>query len=181
MVKRLILIVTAGRADYGLLKPVMQALQHSRGVTARWLVTGAHLQRRLGLTIRELERDGFRPMIDTVALGPGSDSPEGIATSIGRGVAGAARLFARRRPDILVVLGDRFETLAMAIAAMPFNIIVAHLHGGERTEGLIDEAIRHAITKMSHLHFCVERRSRAPGPADGRTGLAHHRVRRAGP
>lgn len=151
------MVATTGRADYGLLKPVVRALQRARGVTVRWLVTGAHLQRRLGLTIREIERDGFRPIVDTVTLGAGSDSPEGIATSIGRGVVGAARLFDRKRPDILLVLGDRFETLAMVAAALPFNIVVAHVHGGERTEGVIDEAIRHAITKMSHLHFVSNR------------------------
>jgi UDP-hydrolysing UDP-N-acetyl-D-glucosamine 2-epimerase len=150
-------VVTTGRADYGLLKPVVRALEDAPNVKTRWLVTGAHLQRRLGLTIREIERDGFRRIIDTVALGSGVDTPEGIAASIGRGVTGAARLFARQRPDILVVLGDRFETLAVAAAALPFNIVVAHIHGGERTEGLIDEAIRHAITKMSHLHFVSNR------------------------
>lgn len=155
--RRLVMVATTGRADYGLLRPVFRALERSRGVTARWLVTGGHLQRRLGLTIRDIERDGVRRSIDTVTLGAASDSPAGIATSIGRGVMGAARLFARRRPDILLVLGDRFETLAIVAAALPFNIVVAHVHGGERTEGAIDEGIRHAITKMSHLHFVSNR------------------------
>jgi UDP-N-acetylglucosamine 2-epimerase (non-hydrolysing)/GDP/UDP-N,N'-diacetylbacillosamine 2-epimerase (hydrolysing) len=115
-------------------------------------VTGTHLQPEFGLTVQAIERDGF-PIAERIPMLESSDAPAGIAASIANGVRGFGAAFARQRPDLLVVLGDRFEMLAAATAALPFNIPLAHIHGGESTEALIDEAIRHALTKMSHLHF----------------------------
>jgi UDP-hydrolysing UDP-N-acetyl-D-glucosamine 2-epimerase len=111
-----------------------------------------HLSPEFGLTVKAIEEDGFE-IGERVEMLLSSDTPEGIAKSMGLGTIGFAQAYARFRPDILVVLGDRFEMHAAAVAALPFKIPVAHIHGGESTEGLIDEAIRHSITKMSHLHF----------------------------
>jgi UDP-hydrolysing UDP-N-acetyl-D-glucosamine 2-epimerase len=121
-------------------------------VDLRLFVGGAHLSARFGSTVEEIERDGFA-ITARVDMLEEDDSPAGVAEAIGRGVTGFARAFSRVRPDILLVLGDRFEMFAAGIAALPLRIPVAHLHGGERTEGLIDEAIRHSLTKLSHLHF----------------------------
>jgi UDP-hydrolysing UDP-N-acetyl-D-glucosamine 2-epimerase len=111
-----------------------------------------HLSPEFGLTVKAIEDDGFE-ISERVEMLLSSDTPEGIAKSMGLGTIGFAQAYARFRPDILLVLGDRFEMHAAAVAALPFKIPVAHIHGGESTEGLIDEAIRHSITKMSHLHF----------------------------
>jgi UDP-hydrolysing UDP-N-acetyl-D-glucosamine 2-epimerase len=111
-----------------------------------------HLSPEFGLTVRIIEEDGFE-IGDRVEMLVASDSPEAIAESMGQGTIGYAQSYARFRPDILLVLGDRFEMHAAVVAALPFNIPVAHIHGGELTEGAIDDALRHSITKMSHLHF----------------------------
>jgi len=111
-----------------------------------------HLSTEFGLTVRQIESDGFR-VHERIEMLLSSDSPEGVAKSVGLGVLGFAQAYARFQPDILLVLGDRFEMFAAVAAALPFRIPTAHLHGGESTEGQIDEPIRHSITKMSHLHF----------------------------
>jgi UDP-N-acetylglucosamine 2-epimerase (non-hydrolysing)/GDP/UDP-N,N'-diacetylbacillosamine 2-epimerase (hydrolysing) len=111
-----------------------------------------HLSPEFGRTVELIEADGFH-VDERIEMLLSSDSPEGIAKSIGIGVLGFAQAFGRSRPDLLVVLGDRFEMLAAALAALPFNLPVAHIHGGEVTEGAIDDPMRHAITKLSHLHF----------------------------
>jgi UDP-hydrolysing UDP-N-acetyl-D-glucosamine 2-epimerase len=111
-----------------------------------------HLSPEFGLTVREIEKDGF-PIAERVEMLLSSDTESAIATSMGLGMIGFAKVYERLKPDILVVLGDRFEILAAVSAAVPFRIPVAHIHGGETTEGAIDEAFRHSITKMSHLHF----------------------------
>jgi len=118
-----------------------------------WLiVTGMHLSLEFGLTIGAIEDDGFT-VDERVEMLLSSDTPEAIAKSMGLGTIGFGQLFGRKRPDVLVVLGDRFEMHAAAVAALPFKIPVAHLHGGEITEGAIDDALRHSMTKLSHLHF----------------------------
>jgi UDP-hydrolysing UDP-N-acetyl-D-glucosamine 2-epimerase len=119
-----------------------------------------HLSHQFGYTVTEIEADGFF-VDERVEMLLASDSPAGIASSIGLGVLGFARVFGRRRPDLLLILGDRFEMFAAATAALPFALPIAHLHGGESTEGSIDEAIRHSLTKMSHLHFVSTDRYRA--------------------
>ncbi|MFZ2492705.1 MAG: UDP-N-acetylglucosamine 2-epimerase [Thermoanaerobaculia bacterium] len=149
---RTIGVVTTSRADFGIYRPVLRRIQTDASLRLRLLVTGMHLSPEFGLTVRSIVADGFTAdeKIETLLS---SDSPEGVAKAIGLGVLGFAQSYSRERPDLLLVLGDRFEMFAAATAAIPFNLPIAHLHGGESTEGVIDEAIRHSITKMSHLHF----------------------------
>ena len=151
--RRRIGVVTTGRSDYGLLRPVIAALLAEPTVSVQVFATGMHLSKRFGHTISELRRDGHgRRLVTVPALLPGDDA-RSVATSLGRTTIGFAAALARHRPDILVVLGDRFETLGAAAATLPFEIALAHIHGGEVTEGAMDESIRHALTKLSHLHF----------------------------
>jgi UDP-N-acetylglucosamine 2-epimerase (non-hydrolysing)/GDP/UDP-N,N'-diacetylbacillosamine 2-epimerase (hydrolysing) len=152
MAKRKICIVTGTRAEYGLLYWLMKEIKGDPALELQVIVTGMHLSPEFGLTYKKIEEDGFR-IDEKVETLLSSDTPVGIAKSVGLGVIGFADALARQKPDILVVLGDRFEILATAQAAMIARIPIAHIHGGETTEGAIDEAIRHAITKMSHFHF----------------------------
>lgn len=147
-------VVTVARSDYGHLVPVLQEIQAAPDLELGVYVAGSHLATRFGRTVTAVETDGW-PIAERIEMLLDSDTPGAIAASTGIGVAGFARAFARRRPDLLVVLGDRFEMLSAAVAALPFALPVAHLHGGELTEGAIDEQIRHAITKLSHLHFAA--------------------------
>jgi UDP-hydrolysing UDP-N-acetyl-D-glucosamine 2-epimerase len=149
---RSVAVVTSGRSDYGLLRPVLERLASSERVDLCVFVTGMHLDERYGATVSDVEADGF-PITARIPVLGESDEPQDVAAAIARGVAGFAAEFARGRPDVLLVLGDRFEVYAAAVAALPFRIAVAHIHGGESTVGLIDEAIRHSLTKLSHLHF----------------------------
>lgn len=149
---RTIGVVTVSRSDYGIYLPVLQRIQEEPDLSLRLFVAGTHLSPEFGLTVQAIEQDGFE-IIERVEMLLSSDTPEGIAKSMGLGTIGFAQVYARSRPDILLVLGDRFEMHAAVVAALPFKIPVAHIHGGESTEGAIDEAIRHSITKMSHLHF----------------------------
>jgi GDP/UDP-N,N'-diacetylbacillosamine 2-epimerase (hydrolysing) len=149
---RKICVITGTRAEYGLLRWVMQGIKDDSGLTLQIIATGMHLSPEFGLTYREIEQDGFR--IDRkVEMLTSSDTPVGIAKSMGLGLIGFADALNELRPDLIMVLGDRFEIFAAVAAALVARIPVAHLHGGEATEGLVDEAIRHSITKMSHLHF----------------------------
>jgi UDP-hydrolysing UDP-N-acetyl-D-glucosamine 2-epimerase len=124
------------------------------------IVTGMHLSPEFGLTVKEIERDNF-PIAERVEILLSSDTETAIATSMGLGMIGFGKAYERLKPDVLVVLGDRFEILSAVAAAVPFRIPVAHIHGGESTEGAIDEQFRHAITKMSHIHFTAVDRYRA--------------------
>ena len=151
---RTIGVVTVARSDYGIYLPILQQLRDDAELGLHLYVTGMHLSGTFGLTVRQIEADGFATG-DRIEMLEESDAPESIARSIGRGVAGFADAFAAYRPDILLVLGDRFEMFCPVVAALPFNIPIAHIHGGESTEGAMDESIRHAITKMSHLHFAA--------------------------
>ena len=148
---RTIAAVTGARSDYGLLVPVLRKISSDPDLRLKLFVTGMHLSPDFGLTVRDVERD-FE-ITERIEMLVASDTPEAISKSVGLGVIGFAQTFARHRPDILLVLGDRFETLAAVTAALPYTIPTAHISGGEATEGAIDDAIRHAITKMSHLHF----------------------------
>lgn len=149
---RKICVITGTRAEYGLLRWVMQGIKDDSELTLQVIATGMHLSPEFGLTYREIEKDGFQ--IDRkVEMLTSSDTPVGIAKSMGLGMIGFADALNELRPDLIVVLGDRFEIFSAVSAALVARIPVAHLHGGEATEGLIDEAIRHSITKMSHLHF----------------------------
>ena len=145
-------IVTVGRSDYGIYVPVLKAVQAHPNLRLHLIAAGMHLSPEFGSTALMIEEDGFE-IGDKVEMLLSSETPEGIAKSIGLGTIGFAQSFGRFKPDILVVLGDRFEMYAAALAALPFKIPVAHIHGGELTMGAIDDALRHSITKLSHLHF----------------------------
>lgn len=149
---RKIAIVTGTRAEYGLLYWIIKGIHDDPELELQLIVTGMHLSPEFGNTIKEIERDGF-PVAERVEMLLSSDTESAIATSMGLGMIGFAKAYERLKPDILLVLGDRFEILSAVAASLPFRIPVAHIHGGESTEGLIDEPTRHAITKMSHIHF----------------------------
>lgn len=149
---RRVAMVTGTRADYGLLRPLLAALGRIDQVEVGLLVTGSHLVPEFGRTVTEIEEDGWPIWARVEALLAG-DSPDAICKSMALTCIGMSDVLARCRPDLLVGLGDRYELLATVQAAMVHRIPVAHLHGGEATEGLIDEAIRHAVSKMAHLHF----------------------------
>ena len=147
-----ICFIIGTRAEYGLLRWVMEGIRNSTKLDLQVIATGMHLSPEFGLTYREIEKDGFR--IDRkVEMLLSSDTPVGIAKSMGLCSVGFADAFQELNPDLIVILGDRFELFSAVSVAMVSRIPVAHLHGGEATEGLIDESIRHSITKMSHLHF----------------------------
>jgi GDP/UDP-N,N'-diacetylbacillosamine 2-epimerase (hydrolysing) len=149
---RTICVVTGSRAEFGLLRWVMEAIRDTPELTLQVVATGMHLSPEFGLTYQEIEREGF--LIDRkVEMLLSSDTPAGIAKSMGLGLIGFADALAQLAPDIMVVLGDRFEILPAAAAALVARIPIAHLHGGETSEGAFDEAIRHSITKMAQLHF----------------------------
>ncbi|MEJ5055168.1 UDP-N-acetylglucosamine 2-epimerase [Sphingobacterium sp. MYb382] len=147
-----ICIVTATRAEYGLLKPLMHLIQQSDSMKLQIIATGAHLSPEFGLTYKQIEADGF--VIDEkIEILLSSDTASSIVKTMSLALSGLADVFPRLTPDVIVILGDRYEMLAIASAATIFKIPIAHLHGGEITEGAYDDAIRHAITKLSHLHF----------------------------
>jgi GDP/UDP-N,N'-diacetylbacillosamine 2-epimerase (hydrolysing) len=149
---RKICIITGTRAEYGLLRWVMQGIKDDAELTLQIIATGMHLSPEFGLTYKAIEQDGFK--IDRkVEMLTSSDTAVGIAKSMGLGLIGFADALHELQPDLIVVLGDRFEIFSAVSAALVARIPVAHIHGGEATEGLIDEAIRHSITKMSQLHF----------------------------
>lgn len=149
---RKICVITGTRAEFGLLRWLMQEIQGEPGLELQVIATGMHLSPEFGLTYREVEQAGFA--IDArVEMLLSADTATAVTKSMGLGLIGFADAYARLAPDLIVVLGDRFEILAAASAALIAGIPVAHLHGGETTEGAFDEAIRHSITKMSHLHF----------------------------
>jgi UDP-N-acetylglucosamine 2-epimerase (non-hydrolysing)/GDP/UDP-N,N'-diacetylbacillosamine 2-epimerase (hydrolysing) len=149
---RTICVVTGTRADYGLLYWLLREIQDDPGLRLQLVATGMHLSPEFGLTYRVIEEDGFT-LDARVEMLTSSDTPVGVAKAIGLGTIGFADVFARLRPDIVTVLGDRYEILAAVTAAAVARLCVAHLHGGESSEGAVDEAFRHAITKMAHLHF----------------------------
>ena len=147
-----ICVVTGTRAEYGLLRWVIDGLDKSPSINLQLIATGMHLSYEYGMTIREIKKDGYK-ISNEIEMLLSSDTPVGISKSIGLGIIGFADAYSSLKPDMVVLLGDRFEILSAAIAAMTARIPIAHIHGGEATEGLIDESIRHSITKMSHLHF----------------------------
>jgi GDP/UDP-N,N'-diacetylbacillosamine 2-epimerase (hydrolysing) len=147
-----IAILTGTRAEYGLLKPLIKKIQNSSQFKLNLIVTGMHLSPEYGLTYKEIEDDGVKInyKIDTLLS---TDTAEGVVKSVALGLISIADIFQREPTDLLIVLGDRTELLSVCIAAMVKGIPIAHISGGETTEGAYDEAIRHTITKMSYLHF----------------------------
>jgi GDP/UDP-N,N'-diacetylbacillosamine 2-epimerase (hydrolysing) len=149
---RKICVVTGSRADYGLLRSVMQGIKNDPNLIIQVIATGMHLSPTFGLTYKEIESDGF--FIDEkVEVITELDTPEEISQSIAKGITGCAKAFNRLEPDLILLLGDRYEIFSAAIAAHVALIPIAHIHGGELTGGALDEAFRHSISKMSSLHF----------------------------
>ncbi len=183
---RKICVVTGSRAEYGLLYWVLHDLRAEAEVELQLVVTGMHLAPEFGMTVREIESDGFA-IARRVEMLLSSDTPGGVAKSIGLGVIGMSDALEQLQPDIVMVLGDRFEILAAAQACLVHRIPLAHIAGGDTTEGAFDESMRHAITKMAHVHFVTNelsaRRVRQLGedPAQvhvvGSPGLDHLRRR----
>lgn len=150
--KRQVCVVTGSRAEYGLLYWVMKGIAEHPDLALQLVVTGMHLSPEFGLTYQQIEADGF--IIDAkVEMLISGDTPTAVTKSVGLGVIGFADAYERLKPDVVVVLGDRFEVLAAAQAALFSRIPIAHIHGGEISEGAIDESIRHAVTKLSTWHF----------------------------
>jgi GDP/UDP-N,N'-diacetylbacillosamine 2-epimerase (hydrolysing) len=152
MRRRRVCVVTGSRAEYGLLRSLLRGIQAAAELELQIAVTGSHLSPEFGLTYRDIEADGFA--IDArVDMQLSADTAADITRSLGRGLMGFADVWLRLRPDVVVVLGDRYEILAAAASAMMARIPIAHIHGGESSEGAIDESVRHAVTKLSQLHF----------------------------
>lgn len=149
---RKIAVVSGSRADYGHLFWLLREIDDDSALELQLIVTGMHLSEAFGRTVTEIEQDGFS-ITARVELPLNGDRPRDIARASAVALDGLSEVFERLKPDIVVVFGDRFEMLSAATAALLANIPIAHIHGGESTEGLIDEAIRHAVTKMAHLHF----------------------------
>lgn len=149
---RTIAVLTGTRADYGLLRGLLRAIDDDPELDLRLIVTGTHLSDAFGRTVSEIERDGFS-IAASVPIWSGADTPLAAAADVGRALPGYAEALASIAPDIVVVLGDRLEAFAAATAATILSVPVAHIHGGELTEGAMDDALRHSITKMSYLHF----------------------------
>ena len=149
---RTIAVITGSRADYGLQYWLIDAMHRAADLTLQLIVTGSHLSPQFGNTVDQIRSDGY-PIAAEVPMIAEDDSEWAMARSTGQGVIGVADAFKRLAPDLVVMPGDRFEILAAAQAAMLMAIPIAHLHGGEVTEGAVDESIRHAVSKMASLHF----------------------------
>jgi GDP/UDP-N,N'-diacetylbacillosamine 2-epimerase (hydrolysing) len=152
MIKRKICVVTGSRAEYGLFYPILKKIQESSKLQLQLIATSAHLSSQFGLTYKEIEEEFF--IDDKIDNLFSSNTKLSVAKSTGLATMLIAESFEKLSPDLVLLLGDRFETLAAATTALLMNIPIAHIHGGEITEGAIDEQIRHSITKMSYLHFC---------------------------
>ena len=154
MNKRKICVVTGSRAEYGLFYPILNKIQESNKLELQLITTSSHHSSEYGLTYKQIESDGFNihDKIENLYL---TDTKPSIVKSTGLATSLLSDSFDRLQPDVVLLLGDRYETHAAATAAMLMNIPIAHIHGGEITEGAVDEQIRHSITKMSYLHFCA--------------------------
>ena len=172
--KRNICVVTSSRADYGLLRNLMLEIKKNKQMNLQIIATGMHLSETFGLTYKQIEEDGFmlNSKVETLS---NSDAAVEIAESVARGISGCARSFEELQPDIVVLLGDRFEIFAAAIAAHFAKIPIAHLHGGETTIGALDEALRHSITKMSSLHFVATEEYHIPSRTDSYAAMKENK------
>ncbi|MBA3052666.1 MAG: UDP-N-acetylglucosamine 2-epimerase (hydrolyzing) [Candidatus Omnitrophica bacterium] len=155
--KKKICVVTGTRADYGIYYPVLSKIKNDRDLQLSIVATGMHLMKEFGYTVKDIEEDGFK-VNSRVDISYSKDTGEAMAYSVGQAVGKFAHVFNRIKPDIVVVLGDRGEMFAAAVAANYLNIPVAHIHGGE-ISGHVDGILRHAITKLSHIHFAATRKS----------------------
>lgn len=151
--KRRIGVVTCARSDYGLLVPLLRIIRDDADLALTLLATGMHFSKKHGHTVDEIRAGEFRDHMVAIPGGGDGDTPAATAAAMARGIAGFAGYFQKRPLDMVVIMGDRFDALPAALAALPFNLPVAHISGGDVTVGAIDDAIRHALTKISHLHF----------------------------
>jgi len=157
--KRKISVITGTRADYGILRPVLREIVRSKKLQLYLIVTGMHLSRKHGLTINEIKKDGFK-IHTTIKMLPSKDDNYSMANSVGEGIIKFAKVFKQLQPDINLVLGDRDEALAASIVSYHMNIPNAHIHGGDKSQAGIDEYNRHAITKISNIHFVATKKSK---------------------
>lgn len=159
MKKRIIAVTTGTRAEYGFLRPLLKEITKSKKLELRLIVTGMHLSKKYGYTIREIKKDGFK-IAAKVPMLPKGDSTYDMSRALGKGIMDFSNVFRKLKPDINVILGDRDEALASAISASHLNIPNAHIHGGDKSRAGIDEYNRHAITKVSNIHFAATRASK---------------------
>lgn len=150
--KKKIAVVTGSRSEYGILYWILKKISESSTLELQLIVTGMHLSKKYGETWKDIEKDGFE-INDKIYMNMENSERKYISESIGAGIIGFSKSFEKLKPDILLILGDRYEILAAAVAAIPYVIPIAHIAGGEITEGAFDEQIRHALTKISHIHF----------------------------
>jgi len=156
--KRKIVITTGTRAEYGILRPILKAVSQSTKLKLFLVVTGTHLSKKHGYTVREIANDGFKNFV-TIKMIPKDNSLYSMSKSVGNGIIEFTEIFKKIKPDINIILGDRDEMLSSAIAAYHMNIPNAHIHGGDKTKAGIDEYNRHAITKISNIHFAATTKS----------------------
>ncbi len=156
---RRIAVITGTRAEYGLLRSTMEAIRSRRGLQLQLVVTGIHLLQKFGHTVDQIVRDGW-PIDARVRMHTGNDHPLDQAAGLGRGISGIARFLEQAETDVVLVLGDRIEAMAGALAAVTTGRLVAHIHGGDVAPGDLDEPLRHAITKLAHLHLAATRAAR---------------------
>ncbi|MGB7134346.1 MAG: UDP-N-acetylglucosamine 2-epimerase, partial [Acidobacteriaceae bacterium] len=173
--KRRIAVVTSSRADYSHLYWPLRLLSEHPGVDLRLIAMGSHLSPEFGATVREIEKDGF-PLAARIESLLSSDTDVGMAKSIGVAVLSLADTLGALRPDLLLLIADRYEMLAPAAVALSLRIPIAHIEGGEISEGAIDDAVRNALTKMSHIHFTSTEAARARVIAMGEEPWRVHRA-----
>ena len=154
-----ICVITGTRAEYGLLRFLIQGIKESKHLQLSLVVTGSHLSNKFGLTYKDIEADGFQ-INHKIKILSDSDTSESISKSMGRLMGKLADVFKKEKPKLVLILGDRYEIFAAATSAMIARIPIAHIQGGEKTEGAFDDAIRHSITKMSHFHFVAHKEYR---------------------
>ena len=145
-------IITGTRAEYGLLKNLMRQIQLDKKLELQTIVTGMHLKKEFGLTYKVIEKDGFR-INQKINIGLNGDTPHDISLSLSKGFDGFSKAYLKLKPDLILILGDRFELIPAAYSATIHRIPICHIHGGEETLGVIDDSTRHALTKLSHYHF----------------------------
>ena len=160
--KRKIAIATGTRAEYGILKPLLEKIKAEKNtLELKLIVTGMHLLKRYGLTVNEIKMDGFKIDKEVMMYKGDEEKPGYYGEALGRGIKNFTEVFSQIQPHILVIMGDRLEALAATLAAVTLKIPIAHIHGGDKTEsGHIDESIRHSITRFAHIHFAPTRKSK---------------------
>ena len=149
-------VITGTRAEYGLLKNLMIKIKNDKNLILQTIATGMHLKKEFGLTYKVIEKDGFK-INKKIDIGLKGDTPDDISLSLSKGFTGFSKAYLKLKPDLIIILGDRFELISAAYSATIHRIPICHIHGGEETYGLIDDPTRHALTKLSHYHFVTNK------------------------